>query len=164
MKLIYIIILLFTINRVSAQTLNPGLEINKIYEFKLQTINGIHIDSEKDLKGKIIVLNFWFIGCQPCLKEIPELNSLTIQYDSSKISFIAISPTDSKEALDYVQKRLKMKFLLVGPNPSIAKNFNVNDFPVNIILDKEHRLVFFKRGYAENNITEANAILKEIAH
>lgn len=39
---------------------------------------------EKELSGKIVVMNFWYSKCLPCIKEIPELNKIVAEYKDNK--------------------------------------------------------------------------------
>ena len=48
-------------------------------KFKTTDMNGNKINTQ-DLKGKTIVMNFWFINCPPCRTEIPHLNKLVDKY------------------------------------------------------------------------------------
>lgn len=54
------------------------------YAFKDRDINGVKLDTKKELAGKILVINFWFIGCPPCRAEIPDLNEIADQYKDNK--------------------------------------------------------------------------------
>jgi len=63
----------------------------KIEMFQAHDIKGALVDI-KSLKGKIVVLNFWFIRCPPCRMERPYLNELVDEYaGDSNIVFIAVS-------------------------------------------------------------------------
>ena len=62
---------------------------SKFSSFLTKDLNGKTIDL-KNLAGKILVLNYWFIGCLPCRKEIPKLNKIVDEYRSdSGVVFIA---------------------------------------------------------------------------
>ena len=50
--------------------------------------------SLNSLKDKIIVLNFWFVQCEPCVREIPELNNLVEKYKDKDVVFIAFNALD----------------------------------------------------------------------
>jgi len=64
----------------------------KFVHFKTTDINDNKVNT-KNLGGKIIVLNFWFIKCPPCIREMPELNKITETYKSdSSVVFFAIAP------------------------------------------------------------------------
>ena len=76
-------------------------------EFDLLDINGNRL-TRTELKGKVLVLNFWFIGCSPCEMERPSLNDLTKVYaDNKDVVFISFAKND-KEQLT--------KFLAENPN------------------------------------------------
>jgi len=39
------------------------------------------------LKGKVVVINFWFVECKPCVIEMPELNEIVEKYKSEEVVF-----------------------------------------------------------------------------
>ena len=56
----------------------------------LQMIDG-SVKSFSDYKGKLLVINFWYINCGPCIAEMPYLNDLVNQYQNEDIHFLALS-------------------------------------------------------------------------
>lgn len=76
--------------------------------YELPPLECKELDGEKVIiravKGEILVLNYWSIGCSPCREEIPGFNKLVEKYRSNKkIRFIAIScnhPVDLKKFLE----------------------------------------------------------------
>ena len=56
----------------------------------LQMIDG-SVKSFSDYKGKLLVINFWYINCGPCIIEMPYLNDLVNQYQNEDIQFLALS-------------------------------------------------------------------------
>src|SRR5882724_1683213 len=119
--------------------------------FSATDINNNKINT-KDLKGKILVINFWFINCQPCRKEMPELNALVNDYSAdSNIVFIGIA-TDPENALKIFLKETSFNYQVVGYGRSLARNYSIEGFPTNIIVDKEGKVAFHKIGYNENNV------------
>ena len=57
-----------------------GLEGCLLPDFIAETIDGEILNSA-DLRGKVLVLNFWFTSCPPCIAELPGLNRLVDEYD-----------------------------------------------------------------------------------
>ena len=47
--------------------------------------------TKTDLKNQVIVINFWFEKCPPCIAEMPELNKLVDKYKQKGIRFIGIT-------------------------------------------------------------------------
>ena len=56
----------------------------------LQMIDG-SVKSFSDYKGKLLVINFWYINCGPCIVEMPYLNDLVDKYQNEDIQFLALS-------------------------------------------------------------------------
>lgn len=91
------------------------------------------------LNGKVIVLNFWFIGCTPCVKEIPDLNKIQEKFKDKDVSFFAIT-FDSKKSLNEFVKKKQFDFVLVPESREIINQFYVNSYPTTIIIDKERKI------------------------
>jgi len=73
-------------------TLNVPEIWNQVPGTWLETVSGEKITAEK-LQGKVLILNFWFIGCMPCMKELPYLNALYERYkDNDEVIFLSIAP------------------------------------------------------------------------
>ncbi len=56
----------------------------------LQMIDG-SVKSFSEFKGKLLVINFWYINCGPCIVEMPYLNQLVDKYQNEDIQFLALS-------------------------------------------------------------------------
>ena len=107
----------------------------KAPNFKVIDINGNKIDSNK-LRGKVIVLNFWFTSCMPCISEIPALNRVYERYqNNSNVVFVAITFNRTKLVKRFLS-HTPMKYTVVPfENPTCTK-FGVSGFPTNMIIDK----------------------------
>jgi peroxiredoxin len=110
--------------------------ILKELNFKDNNGNSITLDS---LKGKVIVLNFWFIGCKPCVEEIPDLNRIKEKYKDDNVEFFAIT-FDSKKKLDDFAKKKSFNFTIVPNSMNIIRQFYVNSYPTTIIVDKDRKI------------------------
>lgn len=102
-----------------------------IYEF--ETIESTKL-SLKDLEGKPTLINLWFVGCAPCMRELPALEELKLKY-KDKVNFIAITFNNK----DWVEKLLKIKsfnYTHIINAQEFLNNIDVNSYPYNIFLDK----------------------------
>lgn len=113
-------------------------------DFEATTIDGEKIQLSK-LKGKVVVLNFWFKNCKPCLMEIPELHKLTEKYAKQEVVFIALS-TDSEEIVKNYLVENKFSYKHIANARSIAKNWGIKGYPTNIVIDKQGDVSFRKTG------------------
>lgn len=140
------ILLLIVSAAVAGQTASPA---NKPEEkpsapvFSLTSVKGEKFDLSA-LRGKVVVLNFWFTGCAPCVAEFSDLNGLVKKFKNKGVVFIA--PTlDNVATLGPFLKEHKFKYHVV-PNAGglIVMTFRDGSgnvvFPTHIVIDKEGKI------------------------
>jgi thiol-disulfide isomerase/thioredoxin len=103
--------------------------------FRVTTLDGRVIDS-KELRGKVVVLNFWFTGCLPCVAEFPALNKLVEEFTGKDVVFIAMAREDEKRLKPFLQKR-KFDYAIVPNAAEPTVQFGALKFPTHIIVDKK---------------------------
>ncbi len=104
--------------------------------FSARDINGYKL-SLKELRGKVVVLNFWFIGCPACMQEIPDLNEVAAKYkDNPNVVFIAIA-LDFKSDLKKFLVSKPFNYHIVEQGDYYARIYGISLYPTNVILDKQ---------------------------
>lgn len=132
----------------------PG---EKALDFLVTDINGKKIKLSR-LKGKIVVLNFWFIKCPPCIQEIPDLNKLKTKFKDDNVEFIAIT-FNTKEEIKTFLKAKKFNYTLAHSANNIINNYRVSSFPTNMVINQKGEIVLKELGYRTNiNTVLSNAI------
>ena len=122
---------------------------SKFDHFKTTDISGNKINT-KSLAGKIIVLNYWFIKCPPCIREMPELNHLVETYKSdSSIVFIAVA-LDRKDELEKFLRHTRFDYAVIDEGRFIADQNRITTFPTNVIIDQKGKIYFHSSGLAMN--------------
>ena len=93
-----------------------------------------------DIKGKVTLINFWFIGCAPCVAEIPVFNDLKKKFgDNLQIVSFGL---DSYNAVQEFQRSHPMQFNVVPESKKIIQNFGIESgYPTNILLNKKGEVV-----------------------
>jgi thiol-disulfide isomerase/thioredoxin len=111
-------------------------------EFDVYDLNDKRLTT-KELKGKVIVLNFWFIGCSPCEMERPSLNDLTKLYtDNKDVVFVSFAKNDKEQLINFL-KDSPILYNVVPTDKDFIKNrFEINEYPVNIIIDRNGKYFF----------------------
>ena len=107
----------------------------------------------KDLKGKVVVLNFWFVNCGPCRMEMPQLNKIVDQYkDNPNIVFLA-SALDEKYEIEELMKQIPFKYHIIDGGRYIAQGkYGINLYPTHVILDKDGVVTFHTSGVGPGTI------------
>lgn len=106
----------------------------------------------KDLAGKVVVLNFWFVNCGPCRREIPELNKLADDYkDSSNIVFLAIG-LDDESSIEKFLEVMPFSYKMIGNGRSVSSIYGVTSYPTHAIIDKAGKVIFHATGFGPATI------------
>ena len=143
MLFIFVVIFVFAISASSQQT---KTETNPLAPtFTGITLDGKTINSAA-LRGKILVLNLWFINCPNCVQEIKLLNQIVDEYkDNNDVVFIAL-PSNTKPDLQKFLQKNPFKFQII-PNAGTftlfkfgapKKNGEYNlGYPTHVVIDRE---------------------------
>ncbi len=121
---------------------------NKVPDFELQTLEGKIITSD-DLKGKIILLDFWDTHCGPCIKLMPYMEKLYSKYKNNEnvVMYIVNAGWQSiEEAKGFVSKHnYKLPFAYMEKKES--RKLKVREIPKTIIIDKNFTYQLEHVGY-----------------
>jgi peroxiredoxin len=131
--------------------------------FELRGLDG-QIYSLRKLKGKVVVLNFWFIACKPCVNEMPVLNKVKDNYDPKKVAFLALS-LDSEAAINAFLQSHQFNYILLPGAGRAAENYKINAYPASIVIDARGMVSFVQIGgpdIGENLPAAINKALKSM--
>lgn len=113
--------------------------------FNKQALDGKNYDLSK-LKGKVVVMNFWFIECTPCREEIPYLNKLVDKYkDNDNVVFISVTNNKSASVKKFLEKNT-FKYTQLADASNIIHEYNVNVFPTHFVIDKNGKFSLAQIG------------------
>ena len=124
---------------------------NELSNFKITDIEGKKFNL-KELAGKVVILNFWFINCAPCRMEIPELNKMVSKYKNNpNVVFLAVSLDFKSEIRDFLKKS-PFLYNIMDNGEWLAKSYNVNSYPTHVVIDQSAKILFHSTGLAQNTI------------
>jgi thiol-disulfide isomerase/thioredoxin len=118
--------------------------------FKLQKYDGGTMELS-DLRGKVVMLDFWATWCPPCQEEMPSLIKLAKEYEGKGLVFVAASRDDMPDAPMYVQEYILSRmpelapYVVYAPD-EMATAFQVTALPTLYFLDKEGKVIDAQRG------------------
>ena len=135
-------------------------QVEKLEAFKKSLINtplkDFHLTDlnnkkwkSKDIKGKILVINFWFTACKPCIQEMPYLNKLVEENKINDIAFLAPAPENESQIKKFL-KKYQFDYTICPASVDFISSMNIENFPTHLIVDKTGiiRQVFI--GYADD--------------
>ncbi|MEL6251962.1 MAG: TlpA disulfide reductase family protein [Bacteroidota bacterium] len=129
--------------------------------FTAKTLPGDTIELH-ELRGKIVVLNFWFIACPPCIAELPGLKQLADEFGAREDVVLLALATDEKAALDKFVAKREVGFTILPETRSVADAFRITGYPTTFVLDKEGNVFSVHIGGATNERQASKLIYKAI--
>lgn len=125
------------------------MEGKTLPKFNFIDLDG-RIYNQETTKGKIVVLKFWFIGCIPCVQEMPSLNKLVNQYKNRKdIVFVSLA-FDKKEDLKKFLTTTTFNYAVVANQKDyLIKDLGITSFPTHVVINRKGIVVKVLDSYKE---------------
>lgn len=138
----------------TVQLLNEPVDVTP---FTVTDLDGKTISSA-DLKGKVVLVNFWATWCPPCRAEIPDLIALQNKY-RDKLVVLGVSEDEiSPEEVKTFAKNQNVNYPVVMATPELTKIFKgVAALPTTFIVDRESRIQVRHVGMLNPAQTELEA-------
>ena len=133
-------------------------------DFSITTSEGEYISLD-DLKGKVVLLDFWGTWCPPCVASLPALRSLNKKFTKSeKFVLLGISSDgDEDKWSNFIAKEQMVWPQFLDRERAVQRAFRVNKFPTYIVLDHEGVIRFRTSGMSlESEAELSEAINKQI--
>jgi len=105
-------------------------------QFAVKALDGTTFDLTS-LKGKVVVLNFWFIGCAPCRVEMPHLNALVKEFKPNQDVVFIGNATDGAKHLKQFLAKTTFNYHIVADGAQIASKYGVGAYPTHIVIAKD---------------------------
>jgi thiol-disulfide isomerase/thioredoxin len=131
-------------------------------DFTLEDISGKSL-SLSDVKGKVVIVDFWATWCGPCRMSIPELVDLQAKYKNKGLVVVGISVDDekvSKGELVAFKEKMRINYPILRANDKVYVDYfgRTSGFsiPTLFVIDREgkvrNRLVGFEPGVLEKSL------------
>ena len=122
--------------------IQPIKEKKKAPHCCLEGLNGEKVQLS-DLKGKIVLLNFWASWCGPCKEEMPSVEALYQRYKERDFVFLTISIDygGAEPVRKFIEKHHYRFPVLLDPNGKTLDLFEINKIPATLIIDKKGKMI-----------------------
>ncbi|MGN6395768.1 MAG: TlpA family protein disulfide reductase [Mucilaginibacter sp.] len=127
---------------------------------RAKAIDGYEVLPDK-LAGKVVIINFWFIGCAPCRAEMPELNKIATAYTNNPdVVFIGVS-TDEKDKIEEFLKTSPFQYHHIPDGRKLAAMYQVKGYPTNVIVGKDGNIKKHSMGYGPGMLDDFSKVIAE---
>lgn len=108
-----------------------------------------------DLRGKVLVLHFWSIGCSSCREEMPALDALYVRNRKKGLAVLAVNVGQRRDVVKNFLAGLRVSYpVLLDPDRSIAREYDVAGVPRTLILDRNGIIRYKIVGEAKGDILQ----------
>ena len=132
-------------------------------DWVLKDINN-NLISLKDLKSKVVIIQFTGLGCGPCLLSIPYLIKISNEYNNKQLELFSVEMwSNNKDALNkhIIKHGINYKYLF--GNNKIKQDYHVNGVPMFAILDEKRVIRKLIIGFnGENTMNDIKATINQI--
>ncbi|MCR8922378.1 TlpA family protein disulfide reductase [Dasania sp. GY-MA-18] len=136
------LILLSALGLAHAESLNKPAP-----DFTLKSNQGNNIRLQ-ELKGNVVLVNFWASWCGPCRKEMPELDKLHKKYQRLGFTVLGVNVETDSAAANGLLKDNPVSFpILYDTENRTSELYNVNAMPTTVLVDRDGNMRFIHLAY-----------------
>ena len=109
-----------------------------------------------DLRGSLVLIDFFYKSCHPCMLALPTLQRLHEKYHDRGLRIVGIDPYDSKEEdeLDDFLTKRGITYTVLLSDKNVPEQYHVSGYPTLYLIGYEGKVIFRQVGYGET--TEEN--------
>ncbi|MET0625863.1 MAG: cytochrome c biogenesis protein CcdA, partial [Pyrinomonadaceae bacterium] len=93
-----------------------------------------------ELRGQVVLLNFWATWCVPCRAEIPALNEMEKELSARGFKVLGVTTSDSSDVVREYQKDVRQDYTVALGDDGVANAYSVGVLPTTFIIDREGRI------------------------
>jgi thiol-disulfide isomerase/thioredoxin len=130
------------------QTLTPIADKKTAPDIPLELVDGGKLKLS-DLRGKVVVVNFWATWCPPCRREVPSLQRLNELMRGKPLEIIAINAGEGEDEIfefkGSIEPALTFKIAL-DRKAEAMKAFSITGLPTTYVIDRQGKIVYRALG------------------
>jgi peroxiredoxin len=118
--------------------------------------------SLSQLKGKVVLMDFYFIGCHNCMDALGSLNNLYEKYKGQNFEIASITARDKLKSVLAFDRNNHIKYPSYVNGADVAKSYHVTGFPTFYFIDKEGKVANVTLGYDKDFEANATSIINAL--
>ena len=129
-------------------------------EWNLPSLTGENV-SLKSLRGNLVLIDFFYKSCYPCMQALPALQALNEKYKDKDVRVIGIDPYDTKDEMDTFLSKRGVTYTILLEGKDAAKDYRVSGYPTMYLVDKSGKIIFVQVGYGKGVDEELSKVIEK---
>lgn len=131
--------------------------------FSVERLDGSSLSFE-DLRGDIVILDFWGTWCTPCIAEIPVYNSIHAAYGDRGVHLVGVAvQSGSSEDVEEFAEKHGIEYPLAMANPEILDSYGpIWGFPTTLLISPEGQIVKMWQGVPPTKGGQISYLVEEL--
>ncbi len=142
------------------ETLKVGTKATPIIATDVRTGKALNLN---EFKGKVVLLDFWYLSCMPCRMLMPKLQKLQERFRNENVVIIGINVRDTapKEIIRFLNEKQLLYAQYYQTGKLLAWDYKLQAFPTTVILGKDGRVKLVETGIAENTEQKLEEVIEK---
>ena len=116
-------------------------------DFTLKSLTGENLKLS-ELRGNVVLLNFWASWCGPCRQEMPLLEKMHNKYKGLGFTVMGVNVEEDSSKAKAMAKKDKLSFpVLFDTQSQVSKAYQVSAMPSTVIIDRDGKVRYLHKGY-----------------
>ncbi|MCU7811983.1 MAG: TlpA family protein disulfide reductase [Candidatus Thiodiazotropha sp. (ex Notomyrtea botanica)] len=134
-------------------------------DFTLKSRSGENIKLS-ELRGQVVMINFWASWCGPCRQEMPILDQLYQRYEPMGFTLLGVNVEEDSAAAEKVLREIPVSFpVLYDSKNQVSENYQVRAMPSTFLIDRDGKVRYlhkgYKPGYEEDYQQQVRELIRE---
>jgi peroxiredoxin len=113
---------------------------------ELKTFEG-HPFTLEQLRGKVVLVNFWATWCEPCVEEMPSMQKLRTQLRNAPFEVVAVNHQEGEARIRGFLQKVPLDFPIVrDTDGAVARAWQARIFPSSYLVDAEGKIRYVLTG------------------
>ena len=131
-------------------------------DFTLKSNSGKNIKLS-ELRGQVVMINFWASWCGPCRQEMPLLDQLYQRYQPMGFTLLGVNVEEDSSAADKILKEIPVSFPVLYDNKSkVSESYQVQAMPSTFLIDRDGKLRYLHKGYRPGTEEDYQKQIREL--
>ena len=130
--------------------------------FTLKSLDGKNLKLS-EMRGNVVLINFWASWCGPCRQEMPLLNALHNKYAPLGFTVLGVNVEENSDDARGFLVNFPVDFpILLDNKNKVSKQYNVIAMPTTVVVDRDGNMRFLHKGYKSGDEKAYRKMVKKL--